>query len=67
MPTCPTLTTDRLTLRPFRAGDLDPIHAIMTTDEVRTSLHLPDDFSRANAWGTLTSFAGLWELRGLGQ
>ena len=67
MPTCPTLTTERLTLRPFHADDLDPIHAIMTTDEVRTSLHLPDDFGRANAWAPLTSFAGLWELRGLGQ
>jgi ribosomal-protein-alanine N-acetyltransferase len=67
MPACPTLTTERLVLRPFRADDLDPLHAIMTTDEVRASLHVPDDFSRAAAWGSLISFAGLWEVRGVGQ
>ena len=67
MPACPTLTTDRLTLRPFRADDLDPLFAIMSTDEVRESLHLPDDLKPAAAWGILTAFAGLWELRGVGQ
>lgn len=67
MPACPTLTTERLTLRPFRADDLDPFHAIMTTDEVRASLYVPADFDRSAAWGSLTSFAGLWELRGVGQ
>ena len=67
MSTCPTLTTGRLVLRPFRAEDLDPFFAVMTTDEVRSSLHVPDDYSRGAAWGSLAAFAGLWELRGLGQ
>ena len=67
MTDCPTLTTERLLLRPFAASDLDRLHAVMTTPEVRRSLHVPDDFSRGNAWGTLTSFAGLWALKGLGQ
>ena len=67
MSACPTVTTERLTLRPFRAGDLDPLFAVMTTDEVRAALHVPEDYSRAAAWGTLTSFVGLWELRHLGQ
>ena len=67
MATCPTLTTDRLTMRPFRAGDLDALFAVMTTDEVRSSLHVPEDFTRAEAWRTLSTFAGLWPLRGLGQ
>jgi RimJ/RimL family protein N-acetyltransferase len=67
MSSCPTLTTERLALRPFRAEDLDPFFAVMTTDEVRASLHVPDDYSRGAAWGSLSAFAGLWELRGLGQ
>ena len=45
MSACPTLTTERLVLRPFRADDLEPFLAVMTTDEVRASLHVPDDFS----------------------
>jgi RimJ/RimL family protein N-acetyltransferase len=67
VPACPTLSTERLTLRPFRADDLVPLHAAMTTPEVRASLHLPDDFSVGDAWRALTTFAGLWELKGLGQ
>jgi [ribosomal protein S5]-alanine N-acetyltransferase len=67
MPACPILVTERLIMRPFRAEDLDPLFAIMSTEEVRASLHLPDDLTRAAAWGALTSFAGLWELRGVGQ
>ncbi len=67
MPVCPTLTTDRLIMRPFRADDLDPLLAVMITDGVRASLHVPDDFGRAQTWAQLTSFAGLWELKGLGQ
>jgi len=64
---CPTLITERLVLRPFRADDLDPLLAVMTTDAVRASLHVPDTFDRVAAWGALTSHAGLWALRGLGQ
>ena len=41
--------------------------AIMSTDEVRASLHVPADFTRGAAWGSLVAHAGLWELRGLGQ
>lgn len=67
MPACPILTTDRLVLRPFRADDLDPLFDAMTTPEVRASLHMPDGFSRDDAWGALLRFAGLWELKGLGQ
>ena len=67
MSACPTLTTERLVLRPFRAGDLHPLFDAMTTDGVRSALHVPDDFTLGNAWVTMTSFAGLWELRGLGQ
>jgi len=64
---CPTLTTDRLVLRPFREDDLDPFFVMMTTEEVRRSLHVPESFSPGDAWTTLLRFAGLWELKGLGH
>jgi len=67
MSACPTLTTDRLVLRPFRPEDLDALFAVMTTDQVRAALHVPDDFTRRDAWGTMTSLAGLWMLRRVGQ
>ncbi len=67
MAACPTLTTDRLLLRPFRSDDAEPLFTIMTTAEVRASLYVPDDFSPSDAWRSLSSFAGLWELEGLGQ
>lgn len=67
MSACPTLTTERLVMRPFRSDDLEPLFAAMDTPEVRADLHLPADFSRSAAWGSLCAFAGLWELRGLGQ
>jgi RimJ/RimL family protein N-acetyltransferase len=67
MSACPTLVTDRLVMRPFHADDLDPFFAAMTTPQVRASLHVPDGYSRDDAWGTLLRFAGLWELKGLGQ
>ena len=44
MTSCPTLTTDRLVLRPFRSEDHEPLFAAMTTPEVRASLHVPDDY-----------------------
>jgi RimJ/RimL family protein N-acetyltransferase len=64
---CPTLHTERLLLRPFRSEDVEALHAVMTTPEVRASLHLPPDFSVGDTWRTLISFAGLWDLKGLGQ
>ena len=67
MTSCPTLLTDRLVLRPFRSEDAEPLFAAMSTPEVRAALHVPDDFSPADAWRSLTLFAGLWELKGLGQ
>lgn len=64
---CPTLFTERLTLRPLRADDVEPLHAVSTTPEVRASLHLSDDYSLGDAWRAIAGFAGLWELKGLGQ
>jgi RimJ/RimL family protein N-acetyltransferase len=35
---CPTLTTERLLLRPFRESDLDAYQAAITSDEVVAGL-----------------------------
>jgi ribosomal-protein-alanine N-acetyltransferase len=67
MSACPTLTTERLVLRPFLEQDLEPFFVAMTSDQVRCSLHVPDDFSIRSAWGSILQFAGMWELKGLGQ
>jgi len=64
---CPTLTTERLILRPFEESDLDAYTAIVGSPEVRAALHLPDGFSRADAWTGMATWLGQWELRGTGQ
>jgi RimJ/RimL family protein N-acetyltransferase len=67
MSSCPTFTTDRLVLRPFRSEDHERLFAIMTTPEVRSALHVPDDYAPADAWRAMVLYAGLWEVEGLGQ
>jgi RimJ/RimL family protein N-acetyltransferase len=64
---CPTIETERLVLRPFREADLDDFTAVMTSPQVRASLHLPDDFSREQAWLQMVTWLGQWELRGTGH
>jgi RimJ/RimL family protein N-acetyltransferase len=64
---CPTLVTERLVLRPFREEDLDAYTAVMTTPEVRRSLHLAEGYSRSDAWYGMAGWRGQWELRGTGQ
>ena len=67
MTACPTLTTERLILRPFEEADLEAYAAMLMTPEVRRSFHLPDTFSRADAWLGMAAWRGQWELRGSGQ
>ncbi len=67
MTACPTLTTERLILRPFEESDLEAYAAMLMTPEVRRSFHLPDTFSRADAWLAMAAWRGQWELRGSGQ
>ncbi len=64
---CPTLETERLVMRPFRDSDLDDYAAMLTTDEVRAALHLPDDLGADQAWESMAVFLGQWALRGTGQ
>jgi RimJ/RimL family protein N-acetyltransferase len=67
MSDCPTLHTERLTLRPFEDSDLDAYAAIVTSEEVRLALHLPDAFSRSDAWRGMALWRGQWALRGTGH
>jgi len=64
---CPTLTTERLVLRPFRDDDADALFAVLDTPEVRRLLHLPDRYGLDDAWHLMAMFVGQWELRGTGS
>jgi RimJ/RimL family protein N-acetyltransferase len=64
---CPTLATDRLVLRPLAESDLDAYAAIFMSPEVRAALHLPESYSREDAWTSMAGWLGQWELRGTGQ
>ncbi|HEX4244285.1 MAG TPA: GNAT family N-acetyltransferase, partial [Acidimicrobiales bacterium] len=67
MSDCPTIRTERLVLRPFEEADLDAYAAIVMSTEVRGSLHLPDHYSRSDAWLGMAQWRGQWALRGTGQ
>ncbi|WP_242361064.1 GNAT family N-acetyltransferase [Anaeromyxobacter sp. SG17] len=60
----PTLTTERLILRPFREGDLDA-HAAMNADPT-VMRYIGEVQDRAAAFRTLCAFMGHWYLRGYG-
>jgi RimJ/RimL family protein N-acetyltransferase len=60
----PTLTTDRLILRPFRSGDLDA-HAVMNADP-RVMQYIGDVQDRPTAFRSMCSYIGHWRFRGYG-
>lgn len=63
----PTVETARLVLRPWRESDLDDYTTVLTSEEVRSALHLPETTSRRDAWLQMAMWTGQWELRGTGQ
>ena len=67
MTACPTLETERLTLRPLEESDLDAYTEMLMEPEVRRSLRLPRTYSRSDAWRGMAQWRGQWELRGSGQ
>jgi RimJ/RimL family protein N-acetyltransferase len=67
MTSCPTLSTDRLVLRPFREDDLAPFTDVLRAEPVRTSLHIPADIGPARAFNEMAAWLGQWELRGTGH
>lgn len=63
----PTVTTNRLRLRAFRAGDLDAYAAMQANPEVMRYLVTGRTATRAEVWRTMASSLGQWALRGYGM
>ncbi len=62
----PTLTTDRLRLRAFRAGDLDAFAAMRANPEVVRYLGTGRTSTPVEVWRMMATFLGQWALRGYG-
>jgi RimJ/RimL family protein N-acetyltransferase len=62
----PTLTTDRLRLRAFRAGDLDAYAAMRANPDVVRYLGTGRASTRVEVWRMMATFIGQWALRGYG-
>ncbi|MGI9502557.1 MAG: GNAT family N-acetyltransferase, partial [Geminicoccaceae bacterium] len=63
MNSIPTLVTDRLKLRPIRAGDWDAYSHLMLSDRSR---YMGGPFSIKDAWGMFCSDHAQWDLYGCG-
>ncbi|QPM92457.1 GNAT family N-acetyltransferase [Pseudooceanicola algae] len=59
----PTLTTDRLILRPMWAQDWDGYHRLMTSTR---SVYMGGPFSLSTAWGMFCADHAQWSLFGCG-
>jgi RimJ/RimL family protein N-acetyltransferase len=63
----PTLTTRRLRLRAFRAGDLDAYAAMQANPEVMRYLVTGRTSTPVEVWRTMATSLGHWALRGFGM
>ncbi len=63
----PTLRTDRLILRAFRADDLDAYASMQADPEVMRYLGTGVTRTRAESWDAIARMLGQWALRGTGQ
>ena len=63
----PTITTDRLRLRAFRAGDLDAYAAMQANPDVMRFLVDGRTHTRVEVWRTMATYLGGWPLRGYGM
>ena len=63
----PTLTTDRLRLRAFCAGDLDAFVAMRANPEVMRFLVDGRAHTRVGVWRIMAGSLGSWPLRGYGM
>ncbi|KJE23711.1 acetyltransferase, ribosomal protein N-acetylase [Frankia torreyi] len=64
MTTIPTLTTDRLILRPIARADLDAYAEIWSDEEFTRHIGGPSD--RHGTWHNLAGNIGCWTLEGVG-
>src|SRR3981189_2606894 len=63
----PTVTTARLRLRAFRAGDLDAYAAMQANPEVMRYLITGNTATRIQVWYTMLTSAGAWARGGCGR
>jgi RimJ/RimL family protein N-acetyltransferase len=63
----PTLTTERLRLRAFRAADWDAYAAMCADEEVMRHIGAGGAVSANDAWRQIAGMLGHWALRGCGQ
>jgi RimJ/RimL family protein N-acetyltransferase len=63
----PTITTDRLRLRAFRASDLDAYAAMQANPQVMRFLVDGRTHTRVEVWRTMATYLGGWPLRGYGM
>jgi RimJ/RimL family protein N-acetyltransferase len=63
----PTLHTERLLLRAFRAEDIDAYAALSADPEVMRYLGDGSALSREDAWRHMALLVGHWQLRGFGS
>ncbi len=63
----PTLTTDRLRLRAFKASDLDAYAAMQANPEVMRYLVTGRTSTPVEVWRTMAMSIGAWALRGYGM
>ena len=61
----PTLTTERLVMRPFRQDDIDAFAAMCADEEVMS--WLGGTMDRNTAWRHMATLTGHWRLRGYGR
>ena len=61
----PTLTTERIVMRPFRQDDIDAFAELCSDDEVMR--WLGGTMDRDTAWRHMATFVGHWSLRGYGR
>jgi RimJ/RimL family protein N-acetyltransferase/GNAT superfamily N-acetyltransferase len=62
----PTLTTSRLTLRPFTEADAEPLHRILNEDGILRYFPRPDPPDMARVERLITGQLRHWEEHGLG-
>lgn len=63
----PTVTTDRLRLRAFRASDLDAYSAMQANPEVMRYMVMGRTSTAPEVWRTMLMSFGSWGLRGYGM
>jgi RimJ/RimL family protein N-acetyltransferase len=63
----PTVVTDRLRLRAFRASDLDAYASMQANPEVMRYLIMGRTSTRVEVWRMMLTSVGSWALRGYGM